>query len=482
VTAFYKRAALATLDCDDPWRDDQFGSRRELASKFIPLLQNTSGPSVFGIDSEYGTGKTFFLTRLEQDIKNKGGWVVSINAWAYEQYDNPYISFMDALKKAEGEIPQESKEPQKLKTVIKSIIPFVAKQGIKRIADSVLGEGTYEGASEIIAESAEKAAESFLKEETVQKNIEDVKDALRTFVGTHLHKTYQKDENEQFRSLIILVDELDRVRPDFALKFLETIKHLFDVTGVIFVIAADKKILDVSARHTFGQDLPIDGYFRRLFDTWITLPYYSLEEYISKRINEYKLVEDNFIDECYKNNYIKGLQWRENTSLRFIDQAVAHLNYILRVSNMRNKHRDAYVNTDIIGFMQSLLSFDINYYNTYIGIEKNLNQVNIENQETKKIISLLNTILSLQLDFERIKEPISHIIVCTTKKFINQNNLDSDCINHMINLSDSLNFNPIIKGYIKDSGEFLKRYFGYSHNTRYIPYQIHELMTQFSVR
>jgi len=34
--------------------------------------------------------------------------------------------------------------------------------------------------------------------------------------------------------VIIIVDELDRCRPDYAIRVLEIIKHLFDVNGYIF--------------------------------------------------------------------------------------------------------------------------------------------------------------------------------------------------------------------------------------------------------
>ncbi|WAF58355.1 KAP family NTPase [Aeromonas caviae] len=33
----------------------------------------------------------------------------------------------------------------------------------------------------------------------------------------------------------ILIDELDRCRPSYAVEMLETIKHIFDISGVVFV-------------------------------------------------------------------------------------------------------------------------------------------------------------------------------------------------------------------------------------------------------
>src|SRR5690606_20157283 len=55
--------------------------------------------------------------------------------------------------------------------------------------------------------------------------------------------------------VIVLVDELDRCRPDFAVQYLETIKHVFDIDGLSFVLAVDLLQLENSARALFGDGL-----------------------------------------------------------------------------------------------------------------------------------------------------------------------------------------------------------------------------------
>ncbi|MEZ4628433.1 MAG: P-loop NTPase fold protein [Eubacteriales bacterium] len=39
------------------------------------------------------------------------------------------------------------------------------------------------------------------------------------------------------KKLLIIIDELDRCRPTFAIQTLELIKHLFAVKGLIFIFA-----------------------------------------------------------------------------------------------------------------------------------------------------------------------------------------------------------------------------------------------------
>ena len=56
--------------------------------------------------------------------------------------------------------------------------------------------------------------------------------------------------------MVVVIDELDRCRPDYALSLLEIIKHFFNVGGVHFVLGVNLKELQnsVRARHGSGVD------------------------------------------------------------------------------------------------------------------------------------------------------------------------------------------------------------------------------------
>ncbi|CAC9517974.1 hypothetical protein [uncultured Gammaproteobacteria bacterium] len=72
--------------------------------------------------------------------------------------------------------------------------------------------------------------------------------------------------------VLFLVDELDRCRPDYAIAYLETIKHIFDIKGAVFLLAADRQQLENSAKMAFGQDLDFEEYYRKFIHREITLP------------------------------------------------------------------------------------------------------------------------------------------------------------------------------------------------------------------
>lgn len=72
--------------------------------------------------------------------------------------------------------------------------------------------------------------------------------------------------------LVIVIDELDRCRPDYALSLLETIKHFFAVDGVHFVLGVNLKELQNSVRARYGVGANAETYLQKFVNLHYTLP------------------------------------------------------------------------------------------------------------------------------------------------------------------------------------------------------------------
>ena len=72
--------------------------------------------------------------------------------------------------------------------------------------------------------------------------------------------------------LMILIDELDRCRPSYAIALIEVAKHLFDADHIVFVLAVNRTQLAHSIRALYGDRFDAPGYLRRFFDIDFTLP------------------------------------------------------------------------------------------------------------------------------------------------------------------------------------------------------------------
>ncbi|GAI79962.1 unnamed protein product, partial [marine sediment metagenome] len=96
-------------------------------------------------------------------------------------------------------------------------------------------------------------------------------------------------------NILIFVDEIDRCRPDYAISYLETIKHVFDIHGIVFVLAVDRNQLESSAKASFGTDLDFPEYYRKFVQREVALPMPNENSYgtLASRYVEYYLQREN---------------------------------------------------------------------------------------------------------------------------------------------------------------------------------------------
>ena len=72
--------------------------------------------------------------------------------------------------------------------------------------------------------------------------------------------------------LVVMIDELDRGRPSYAVELLEVAKHLFSVDQIVFVLAVNRSELAHSIKALYGDGFDVKGYMRRFFDVDFRLP------------------------------------------------------------------------------------------------------------------------------------------------------------------------------------------------------------------
>jgi len=98
---------------------------------------------------------------------------------------------------------------------------------------------------------------------TTKKSVEEFRRALEDAIGKSAEKGSQ---------LVVIIDELDRCRPDYALRVLEIVKHLFLVPRLTFLIAADFETLARAVDLAYGIGSDAKGYLGRLIDFTVKLP------------------------------------------------------------------------------------------------------------------------------------------------------------------------------------------------------------------
>lgn len=231
--------------------------------------------AIIAIDGYWGSGKTTFVNMWRQKLSEKEYKTIYFNAWETDFQDDPFFALMSELNAVFKDSP-----------TLKKILTSCAKIGLKIMGETAKGiikKTTGVDSDEMKAGIDELNNQCYEKLTDYQQQKEDLKDfknKLKEFVAS--------ESND--KPVFFFIDELDRCNPHYAVKLLERIKHLFDVSNIIFVLAVNLNQLQHAVQGFYGSSM-IDGkeYLRRFIDIEYTLPAPDMEAYCNFLYEEYDL-------------------------------------------------------------------------------------------------------------------------------------------------------------------------------------------------
>jgi KAP-like P-loop domain-containing protein len=295
----------------DIWADDTLGRKEdaELIRRFLvgqqKIRSELDEPKayVLNLDSRWGGGKTFFLKRFKRYLEVENHVCAYVNAWDDDHSEDPLIAVVAAINEqissAFADEEFSSLVKSKLTKISQNAGIIVTKALIgaaKQVAKKAIGEDGFEGIGEIVADEmvdaiAASALDNFQKQKTVNTSFRaDLEDMIETVLAS------DKIEGPIF----VLIDELDRCRPVYAIKLLERIKHLFSVDNIVFVIATDTEQLGHAVAGTYGARFDGMRYLKRFFDRSYHFPNASKQDFIVTTFSQLGLKDDMFsVPETY---------------------------------------------------------------------------------------------------------------------------------------------------------------------------------------
>lgn len=245
---------------------------------------------VLNLNGSWGAGKTEFLKRLYTDFLTKKHPCIYIDAWESDFSKNPLtvvtselLSQIEAFNKniADEETLKKVKKylVRGLKGVAVGVAGFVTKQCID---DAGTGAAAMQQLLTNDNDSSVKYIDSLTKDhmwqaEAIKKTRENL-----TLLAKVLEEKYSAK-----LPIIVLVDELDRCRPTYAIEMLEVIKHFFKTDKFVFVIATDTDQLSHSIKAIYGSEFDSKQYLKRFFDCKATLPTPDIEAYLNAKGIDY---------------------------------------------------------------------------------------------------------------------------------------------------------------------------------------------------
>lgn len=351
------------LDPENPFKSDLLDRKEEILNLSL-LTSNVNSPAVIAIDSRWGTGKTTFIRLWELHLKSENTPSLYFNAWETDFSDDPLISFLGEMNQGLKNLTGESKETNEAWEKTKAAGKQIAKRGIPALIR--IGTAGIIDADKIIEDEIAKAAGS-LAGDALDHYLQQ-KEAISEF---HKSLTNFIKNLSNGKQLVVFVDELDRCRPNYAIALLERIKHLFNIEGLVFVLALDKEQLGHSIGAIYGDGIDSDGYLRRFIDFEYKLKKPEISSYIESlfpllQLDAFLNPRKQYRELQYDQEQLKSvfimLASGLNLSLREIEQLLASINIAIRTA----KESD-YIFPALLAFLVISKNFKPDVYQRYIS-------------------------------------------------------------------------------------------------------------------
>ena len=258
-------------------QEDRCG-RVEQVCQFADMLCSLDRNCVLALDGKWGSGKTFFVKEVKQlldaaasgediPVGERGAGLYATlgnkqhvatlyyDAWAHDTDAQPMLSILNELM-ADERINRCLVDNDKL-------LP-----SLLQVAQAVTTLAAPEHAAALLSLTAlTNGALATVKE--FRNALSRKKDTL----GARLPELFQiLLEATQTQHIVFFIDELDRCRPDFAVRLLEVMKHYFTSQQVIFVLSINREQLCHTIRKHYGEGFDASFYLNKFFDMVFTLP------------------------------------------------------------------------------------------------------------------------------------------------------------------------------------------------------------------
>lgn len=258
------------------YKNDQIGRNTDIHA-FVDILNSLEDSCSIALDGAWGSGKTFFVKQVKMILEScspieskseyseevKTVWknyhsgkepefqaqlCVYYDAWENDNDGDPILSLVYSILQ---QVDEETPFPKDNKIFEK----------VAALADCITGKST---TAVLESMKSDSVLDDLRKSKSVHSTIAEFLDHLL---------------DERANRLIVIIDELDRCKPDYAVRVLEKIKHYFDNERITFVFAVNVQELQHTISSYYGSHFDSCRYLDRFFDLRIALPPANLQRY-----------------------------------------------------------------------------------------------------------------------------------------------------------------------------------------------------------
>ena len=251
--------------------------RNESLFHFLTLLNELEKCTSIALEGYWGSGKTFFVKQSKMLIEafNPFSNMCENDKKVFKEYPNYYRGYPNRF------------DSENLISQVPVYYDAWANDNdddpIFSIVFAILNEYTSEfdfKETELLDDSFISIVNELLSFSPIKFKIPKItktEDMLKTIKKNNdIHKLVEEFLDgllaERGERLVVFVDELDRCKPDYAVRFLERIKHYFNNDRITFVFSINIEQLQHTIKKYYGNGFNATRYLDRFFDYRISLP------------------------------------------------------------------------------------------------------------------------------------------------------------------------------------------------------------------
>jgi predicted KAP-like P-loop ATPase len=253
-------------------------------------------PISIGIFGNWGSGKSSILKLIENDLKedDKKYLIINFDAWLYQGYDDARMSLMETIV---THLQQEVKDNETVLTKIKNLflrIDYLRLVGLVgegiALANGIPTGGALAKATNVLASLTDgiQTQDEYQNIATAAKDIGEklggiIKPLKEKSPPQHIDafRTEYKDIiNDIKKTVVVIIDNLDRCTPANAIQTLEAIRLFLFLPETAFVIAADEDMIRSAVKEYFkgSNDQHQIDYLDKLIQVPVRVPKLGIRE------------------------------------------------------------------------------------------------------------------------------------------------------------------------------------------------------------
>lgn len=379
-------------------KNDLIGRTQEL-KQFMRLLENMEDDCYsIALNGEWGSGKTFFIKQLKllldaynpfstmdevvkatvKQITDSNFTVpdsyttVYYDAWINDNDNDPILSLVyTTISDLQIELASETK--RSLGDIAATLATALSGRDISALLQKCKGSDTFEDL----------------------KSKRSTRDLIKEFLDKLIC--------ERGNRLVIFIDELDRCKPDYAIRFLERIKHYFDDDRVTFVFAVSLSQLQSTVKSYYGLECNATRYLDKFFDLRITLRSIDLESFMNQQLDVggSLIFEDVLIEAAKYFNFSLREAERYGRMMKIASGAIKRCSGVFPDGRAK-----LFAACYIVPIMLALQMYDMELYNKFMTGHEPAPMVHILSRPNVRL--QINSLLYPQETYDKESQMINH--------------------------------------------------------------------------